>query len=615
MFRKLTLAALSYIVTVALMALQKPLFLLWYAPRAAEATAAELAAVSLHGLLLDSTTAGYIAVAPWLLMLAAVWIPVSERAMRRMLDTYFIIISVIVALIVSVDMGLFRYWDFRLDSTVLLYLRTPKEAAASVTAADMWPSLALFVAYGATMIAAYLPLSKIYRAERASLGRRASSSLALLLCGGLLFLAIRGGTSTAPANVSKVYFSDNMFLNQAATNPVFSFLASAASPELAADDYRYFSDSERERIFGSLRGGHDATAHTTHVLATRRPNVVLVLLESFGRTVTDAVIDGDSVTPNLARAAREGIRFDNMIANSFRTDRGQAAVMSGFPAHPVVSIMKNPNKAHTLPAIARSLRREGYTTTFTYGGDADFTNTMSYLYGTGIERVTDQRDLRFDAPTAKWGYADDVVCDYFANEVLELAAEGHPFFATLLTLSSHEPFDVPYDRFENRILNAAAFTDRCVGQMLDRWRRSSAWDDMLVILVADHGIAYPDDLQIGELARQRIPMIWTGGAVREPMEIDTYASQIDLAPTLLAQMDIDRSEFVYGTDIFDPSEPHFGFWTFNNAFGMIDGGGYVVYNCTADAVTDSAGDANTIERLAEHGKAIVQTLHDDIRQR
>ena len=129
------------------------------------------------------------------------------------------------------------------------------------------------------------------------------SSFRWVIC-GLLFLAIRGGTSTAPANVSKVYFSDNMFLNQAATNPVFSFLASAASPELAADDYRYFSDAERERIFGSLRGGHAATAHTTHVLATRRPNVVLVLLESFGRTVTDAVIDGDSVTPNLARAAR-----------------------------------------------------------------------------------------------------------------------------------------------------------------------------------------------------------------------------------------------------------------------------------------------------------------------
>ncbi len=615
MFRKLSLAATAYIATVALMALQKPLFLLWYAQRTAEASAAELAAVSWYGLVLDSTVAGYVTVVPWLLMLAAVWIRVPERTMRRMLNAYFAAVSVVAALIVSVDIGLFRYWDFRLDSTVLPYLKTPREAAASVTPSDLWPALTLFVVYGAAMTAAYAGISRIYRAERESAGRRAISSLALLLVGGLLFLAIRGGVGAAPANVSKVYFSDNMFLNQAATNPVFSFLSSAARSELDADDYRYFPDAERERIFDRLRGGSTDDASRTRVIAVRRPDVVLILLESFGRTVTDAVVDCDSVTPNLARAAREGILFDNMIANSFRTDRGQVAVMSGFPAHPVVSIMKYPSKAHTLPSIARSLRREGYATTFTYGGDADFTNTMSYLYGTGVERVTDRRDLHFDAPIAKWGYADDVMCDYFAREVLELADAGRPFFATLLTLSSHEPFDVPFDRFENRILNAAAFTDECVGRMLDRWRRSPVWDNLLVILVADHGIAYPDDLQIGDLARQRIPMIWTGGAVGEPMVIDTYASQIDLAPTLLAQMGIDTREFVYGTDIFDASKPHFGFWTFNNAFGMIDGGGYVVYNCTADAVTDSAGDAKTVEHLAEQGKAVVQTLHDDIRQR
>lgn len=615
MFRKLSLVATAYIATVVLMALQKPLFLLWYAERAADAAAGELAAVSWHGLLLDSTVAGYITAVPWLLMLASVWIRIPERAMRRTLNAYFVTVSVVVALIVSVDMGLFRYWDFRLDSTVLPYLKTPKEAAASVTPSDLWPALALFVAYGAAMIATYARIGRIYRAEKEPAGRRAIASLALLLLGGGLFLAIRGGTGTAPANVSKVYFSDNMFLNQAATNPVFSFLSSASRSELDGGDYRYFSDAERERIFDSLRGGDARGADAAQVLSVRRPNVVLVLLESFGRTVTDAVIGGDSVAPNLARAAREGIRFDNMIANSFRTDRGQVAVMSGFPAHPVVSVMKYPSKAHTLPAVARSLRREGYTTTFTYGGDADFTNTMSYLYGTEVERVTDRRDLHFDAPTAKWGYADDVVCDYFAREVLELADAGRPFFATLLTLSSHEPFDVPYDRFENRILNAAAFTDECVGRMLDLWRRSPAWDDLLVILVADHGIAYPDDLQIGDLARQRIPMIWTGGAVSGPATVDTYASQTDLAPTLLAQMGIDAREFVYGRDIFDPSEPHFGFWTFNNAFGVIDGDGHVVYNCTADAVTDSAGDAQTVERLTERGKAIVQTIHDDIRRR
>lgn len=616
MLRKLILVAAAWLTTVVLMALQKPLFLLWYASRAANASLGELAAVSWHGLLLDSVTAGYIAVVPWLLMMAAVWIPVSERAMRRMLNVYFAVISVVVAMLVSVDMGLFRYWDFRLDSTVLLYLKTPEEAAASLTAADVWPALLLFVAYGAVMIAAYRPVARIYRTARQSVGWRMLSSLALVLAGGFLLLAIRGGTGTSPANVSKVYFSDDMFLNQAATNPVFSFLSSAARSELKADDYRFFSDERCAEIFEPLRGGAtEASAATPSVLSTRRPNVVLILLESFGRTVTDAVVDGDSVAPNLERAAREGIRFDNVIANSFRTDRGQVAVMSGFPAHPVVSVMKYPHKAQGLPAIARSLRKEGYATLFAYGGDADFTNTVSYLYGTGVERIIDQRGMSFDAKPAQWGYADDVVCPWFAEEVLRLSEAEAPFFATLLTLSSHEPFDVPYHRFENPILNAAAFTDECVGRMIDTWRSSPAWDDMLVILIADHGIAYPEDLQTGALARQRIPMVWTGGAVRGPMSVEAYASQTDLAATLLWQMGIDASGFAYSRNILDPAAPHYGFWTYNNACGMITDEGHAVWNFTAGAMTDNSGDAAVAERLTEQGKAIVQTIHNDVRER
>lgn len=615
MLRKLSLTAAVWLATVILMALQKPLFLLWHAGQDAGATAAQFAAVVWHGLLLDSTVAGYIAIVPWLLMLLAVWIPVSGRTMRIMLNTYFTIISAVTALIISVDMVLFGYWGFRLDSTVLLYLQTPKEAAASITAADLWPAVLLFAACAAAMIAAYSLISRLYRCEKESPARRAASSLALLLAGGFLLLAVRGGTDTSPANVSKVYFSDRMFLNQAATNPVFSFLSSAARTDLKEGGYRSFPDRECADMFDSLRGGRTASAQTPQVLVTQRPDVVLILLESFGRTVTDAVIGGDSVAPNLARAAREGIWFENVIANSFRTDRGQVAVMSGFPAHPVVSVMKYPHKAQGLPAIARSLQREGYATSFTYGGDADFTNTVSYLYGTGVERITDQREMRFDAKPAQWGYADDVVCPYFADEVLRLSAEGAPFFATLLTLSSHEPFDVPYDRFENPILNAAAFTDWCVGRMLDTWRRSPAWDNLLVILVADHGIAYPENLQTGDPARQRIPMVWTGGAVSGPLTVDTYASQTDLAATLLSQMGIGTGEFVYSKNIFDPEAPHYGFWTYNNAAGMMTGEGYAVYNFTAGNITDSGGGTATAERLAAQGRAIVQMLHEDIRLR
>lgn len=610
MSRKLLTIVAIYLTSVVLMALQKPLFLLWYAEQAAEATSAELLGVSLNGLLLDSTVAGYISAIPWLIMLVAEWVAIPDKAMRRVLNTYFIIIALIASLMVAVDFGLFRHWGFRLDSTILPYLATPKEAAASVTWSDLWPAVLLFVAYAALMIAVWRGVVAIYRSAKANLLHRILHTTIWIVVGGLIFLAIRGGTGTAPANVSKVYFSNNMFLNQAATNPIFSFLSSAARSELKEGDYRYFSDEECNARFEPLRDKHSA-ADTIEVLNTTRPNVVLVILESFGRTITDEIIDGKEVTPHLNALKSEGIWFENLFANSFRTDRGTVAIMSGYPTHPKVSVMKYPQKAHTLPAISRSLHKEGYTTRFTYGGDANFTNTISYLYGTDIEQVTDQHNISLDAPLAQWGYADDVVCEYFTDEVLELASAEKPFFATLLTLSSHEPFDVPYSAFENKILNAAAFTDECVGKMIERWKDSPAWDNMLVILIADHGIAYPEEFQAGELPRQRIPMLWTGGALKQRgITIDTYSSQADLAATLLHQMNIPTKEFTFSKDILNTANPHYGFWSFNNGFGIISPEGYVRYDCTNNSAIESSG--NNTEQLILDGETIVQMMHQDL---
>lgn len=615
MLRKISLIVATFLTSLVLMALQKPLFLIWYAEQSAEAEAAELLGVSLNGALLDSTMAGYLSVIPWLLMLVAVWVTIPERIMRRTLTVYFAIMACLVSLIVAVDMGLFRYWGFRIDSTIFPYLATPKEAAASVTWGDLIPTAILFVVYGALMFAAWRPIGKIYRTSRESLKQRLGSTLALILVGGLVFLAIRGGVSPAPANVSKVYFSENMFLNHAATNPVFSLISSSMRSELKPDDYRYFSDQEATEIISELNAAKEVTdvIFSDSILTTRRPNVVLILLEGFGRTTATTTHEGKAVTPSIDALRKEGIWFENMFANSFRTDRGTVAVMSGHPAHPIASIMKYPQKAHTLPGIASSLKAEGYATSFTYGGDANFTNTASYLYGTGFEQLTDQKSMHFDAPTAKWGYADDVVCDYFAQEVLKLDQTGTPFFASLLTLSSHEPFEVPFDAFEDKVLNATAFTDHHVGKMIECWRNSPAWKDMLVVLIADHGISYPEGIEIGSLPRQKIVMLWTGGAVKQPMQIDAFASQSDLAATLLGSMGIDHSGFRFSKNIFDPRSPHYAYWSFNNGFGIISDQGNVIYNCTADKITSSvATDTAAEESLVKAGKALTQTIHDDI---
>ncbi len=596
-----------FAMSLLVMAIEKPLFLLWYHAQAAEASAAELALVVWNGLKLDQTVAGYITALPLLVVLAALWIP--GRWSRSVLKGYLLVIAAVSATAFAANLALYEYWAFPLDSSVLQYLASPKEALASVTAGQLLLQLLVAAAVFGGMAWCYLRVLRLYDPARRST-HRAGSTLVLLLAAGGLFLPIRGGVSVATANVSKVYFSGRMFLNHAAVNPLFSFLSTLSDGDDALYEYEFFPEPERAAIFEPLRGDLPAGIGTDTLLRTRRPNVVLFLVESFGRSTVDERVGGEPVAPEFQRLKGEGVYFDNLFANSFRTDRGTVAVLSGFPAQTKMSVMKLPVKSQRLPSIARSLRREGYATSFYYGGDLNFTNTASYLYGTGFDRLTWQKDLHFDAPTSKWGYADDVVIDAFTDHVLAEAASQRPFFAAMLTLSSHEPFDVPFAKFDDPMLNAMAFTDASLGRFVERVRQTPVWNDLLVILIADHAYPYPYGIANSDALRHRIPMLWLGGAVRRPAVVETYGSQSDLAATLLAQLGIAHGDFLFSRDLFDPARPKFGYWCFNNGFGVADAGGTTIFDCTSARVISPD---STAAQLRD-GKAMLQTTYKAIRE-
>ncbi len=605
MKRRLLFLLAVFAATTLLMALQKPVFLLFHAAQAAEAPLAERLLVLWHGLSLDMTVAGYVTALPLLATLASLWVSLSDRVWRRMFRGYFLVVSLFTAAVFAVDLALYGYWGFRIDATILIYLSDPKGALASIGAWEAVRQVLLFVLSAGVMTWVYDRVVRLFSGERVRL--RLAASGVLLFAAGLCFLAIRGGVTVATANVSKVCFSADTFLNHAAINPVFSLLSSVGDGDDYAAMYPFFEEEERARRFERLRGDRPSAVPDTGLLRMSRPNVVVVICESFGRTLMDERVDGEEVMPNMQRFRREGVWFENFFANSFRTDRGEVAVLSGFPAQTRTSVMKLPARSRRLPSIARSLAREGYATRFVYGGDLNFTDQASYMYATGWQQLTQQKDLSLDAPTSKWGYADDVVADYFADEVLHMSAAGRPFLAGLLTLSSHEPFEVPFAKFDDKVLNAMAFTDDCLGRMIDRWKASPAWDELLVVLVADHGYAYPYGLAYNAPLRHRIPMIWLGGAVAGPRTVEEYASQIDLAATLLARMGIDHSDFAYSKDIFDPSLPKFGYYVFNEGFGVTSAAGDVVWDRAMPAACEGADTT-----LLDAGRTLLQTTHVDL---
>lgn len=611
MHRKLAFPIAVFAATVVMMAVQKPVFMAYYAVEAAGAGIRGWIDVLWHGLTLDMTVAGYVTALPILVTLLSLWLRLPEKVWRGVLTTWFVLVAVTTAVIFAVDVALYEHWGFRIDSTVLIYLADPEEAMASV---DFWLGVRqtlLAAAYAAGMIWVYRRILGVF--DGRTVGWRVASlgSLAVVMLAGFDFLAIRGGTGASVANVSKVYFSPTQFLNHAATNPVFSFLASLGDRVDYADEYPFFDEAVRAAKFDALRGNGPAAGPTEPVLNTARPNVVIVILESFARTVMDAEVGGESVMPYMQRLKGEGIWFENFFANSFRTDRGEVAILSGFPAQTRMSIMKLPAKSRNLPSIARSLAGEGYATSFAYGGDLNFTNQSSYMYATGWQELIWQKDLRFDAPAADWGYDDALMCDWFADRVIALSDAGKPFLAGLLTLSSHTPFDVPYSKFDDKVLNAMAFSDECVGKMIDRLKASPAWKDLLVVLVADHGYPYPRTLTYNEPLRHRIPMIWTGGAVARPRVVEDYAAQIDIAATLLAQLGVAHDDFDYSKDIFAPTPPRkFAYYTFNDGFGVVDASGEAVWDATAGRAVTA-----TNPELLDVGRTMLQTTYTDIGRR
>lgn len=337
--------------------------------------------------------------------------------------------------------------------------------------------------------------------------------------------------------------------------------------------------------------------------------MILFILESFS---ADVALDS-VVAPNMARFAKEGIYFSNFYANSFRTDRGLVSILSGYPAHPTVAIMKYPQKTGSLPTITRSLKDAGYgNLSLYYGGDADFANMRSYFVGAcGIKDVVSDKDFPLSERLTKWGAPDEYVINR-AYADLTTKEQSSPYFKTILTLSSHEPFDVPVTKFEEPFLNAVNYTDACLGSFVERFKASGQWDNTLIIFIADHAMqSYPKEANNSDPVRFHIPMVWIGGAVKNPVVIPDYASQNDLAATLLSQLKVEHSDFKFSKDILNPDNRKFAFYSYVNGFSMIDTTGTVIYDNDRQSVIRQEGNP----LLEKQAKAFFQTLYLDLGSR
>ena len=612
----------TFALWIVLFVLQKPVFLLMYAD-----SLADVFPVIFHGLPLDLSVAGYMTTVP-ALALTVSSLPFSclhgERAariFRYILLAWTATASIIVALAFVANLALYGYWRFPLDATPVFFIATsPADAMASIV---WWQGLLGIGVTAFVAVGTFILFKKLYRyfgKELFTARPRKAEWLVMVLLTALLFLPIRGGVTVSAMNTGKAYFSENQTLNHAAVNPVLSFMENIAHQEDFAHQYRFMNDGVAHATFRRfVRGKAPAGTCPVSVLRTDslpHPDIYLIILESFSDTLT--CIKG--VTPHLNSLKRQGLYFSRFYANSFRTDRGLVAILMGYPAPATVSLMKFPRKTATMPSLAAHLKRAGYRLNYYYGGDADFTNMRSFLINQGFEHITEDADFPVTERLSKWGVPDHLL---FAKAKADLSAQasaGHrdintrrPAFTVIQTSSSHEPFDVPYHRLSDPILNAFAYADASLGGFIGYLKASGRWNQSLVIIVPDHLGAWPRNADSFKTWRFHVPLIWVGGAIKHPMVVPVYGSQQDIAATLLGQLGINHHDMTFSKDLFSDAFHHSAFFMMNDGFGLIDDDNTVIYDNKLQRVRVDTGRLRG--KNIKNGKATAQVLFDDIARR
>ena len=627
MFKVIKEYFIYYTLWVAFFLMARLIFLLYYFQETQSIGFQAFMKTFFYGVRLDLSAAGYFSALPFLLLTINSLFK-RKNYLLKIVQIFTVILIILSSILIIIDLGLYQNWGFRLDDTFLKYLKSPKEMMASSSTSPVF----LFV-----FIAAMLSFSSIYVFNRLfftqlklsytsyfnnyhplSIKTISQFFLGLILT-FLLIIPIRGGFQLAPVNQSAVYFSNQPFANHAAVNVLWNFFVSVSEKTTDRHNpYLYFSKNEAAGLVQNLFKDSSST-HYLIKKNIKNPNVIIITWESLTAKAIEKLGGVAGVTPQLNALCNEGVLFSNIYAAGDRTHLGLMAVLAGYPTLVEENVFEAPRKSAQLPCLSRDFKAKGYQTGFYYGGEAEFANMKSYLLNGQFSKLITINDFEKKDLSSKWGAFDHVVLNRAMTDLITIQ---QPFFVNILTLSSHEPFEIPNDSNkwgipnfkkttdENELFkNVMYYTDQAVGAFINEAKKQVWWDNTLIVIIADHGThrLEPHD---NEFKNFHIPMIWCGGALAvHDTVIAPIGSQTDVSATVLAQLNIPFKDYKWSKNILSKEYQPFAYFNFHGGFGFLQNKGQYVWDTEGSFIRRQNGavDSNAI-RL---GKAYLQATYED----
>ncbi|NQV03402.1 MAG: sulfatase-like hydrolase/transferase, partial [Bacteroidia bacterium] len=570
----------------------------------------EVLAVFYHSFKLDLSTACYFMFLPFLILVVQSvysprWVNVVNKAYAGVMIFFYSLTS-------AGEIGIYSEWKTKLNYKVIKYLSHPSEVYNSTGTSDFLILLFLFLVMTGTGIFLYIRwfYPNLIRVKRVWW----FSATFLMIVPVFLFLGMRGGFQEIPINQSEAIFSRKNILNVASVNNVFNLYISVFEnlKNFNRNPYIFMDQPSAIALVQQLYEVEKDT--TIQILTIHRPNVVLLILESWSADLIEDLGGKSGITPEFRKLQEEGILFTDIYASGARSEQGMASLFGGFPAHPISCLTVQPDKYKKVPSLSRNLEKEGYTTAFYFGGQLIYGNIKGYIYYNGFQKIMEVYDFPDELPQGKLGIHDEYTLGYMVDD---LDGFRQPFFAALFTVSTHSPWDQPYEKpltwgdNEREYINAALYTDHCLGEFFQQAATKPWFDSTLFIIVADHSHNSYYNWHPHSREYHKIPMLFSGKVIREEFKGIKWSrtgNQHDIPATLLAQMDLPALKFHWSKNLFNPYVADFAFFTNENGSGWIRPDGYFSFDLNIPDFYFYEPSLQRSDTLVQEGKAYLQEV-------
>jgi len=521
-------------------------------------TAQDALNILAHGLWLDIATAAFVLIpftlAIWLVP-ARIWATQTGRYVEQALRFIFIYIL----LFDSVAEHLFwTEFTTRFNFIAVDYLVYTQEVISNIV--ESYPLTPLLLGIGVCAALITWLMRKHQPQGDAGFGLR-SAAMGIYV---LATLGLYAASNTGQANVN-----DNAEQSEIAANGIYNLFYAFWHNEISYD--RFYAQNGKAKTEADARAlmleKDDVFEENGSLVRLIRPkgpekhkNVILVVMESMSADFMGTFGNNAGLTPNLDRLAKEGLSFADAYATGTRTVRGLEAVTLSIPPTPGQSIVRRSGNEN-LYSLGFVFKDRGYDTAFIYGGYGYFDNMNAFFAGNGFD-IIDRTNFKKDEYSFAnaWGLADDDVFARAIREADKSYAAKKPFMHLIMTTSNHRPYTFPEGRITNEQghrESGVRYADYSVGKLLE-WASKKPWyKDTVFVFVADHTAGAGGKVELSQ-QKYHIPMIFYAPGFIKQRTYTPIASQIDVAPILLGQLNFHYRSKFYGEDLLhdDDEVPH-----------------------------------------------------------